>query len=139
MARWCCGTISAGGLLFFVKDAIIDPAIGRDVLALGTVRRPGLLRQVFGAATGCPAQIVSLQKLEGQLHDKGSLETVAHYLTIWRAKVDVTSYLQDTPKLRRPGQLAEKSANHPRKTFATDGLGQRDLENRTSGLRIGTQ
>ena len=66
----------------YVKDAIIDPAIGRDVLALGTVRRPGLLRQVFAAATGCPAQIVSLQKLQGQLRDKGALETVAHYLAL---------------------------------------------------------
>jgi uncharacterized protein len=66
----------------YVKDAIIEPAIGRDVLALGTVRRPGLLRQVFATATGCPAQIVSLQKLQGQLHDKGALETVAHYLSL---------------------------------------------------------
>jgi len=66
----------------YVKDAIIEPAIGRDVLALGTVRRPGLLRQVFAAATGCPAQIVSLQKLQGQLRDKGALETVAHYLAL---------------------------------------------------------
>jgi uncharacterized protein len=66
----------------YVKDAIVDPAIGRDVLALGTVRRPGLLRQVFAAATGCPAQIVSLQKLQGQLRDKGALETVAHYLAL---------------------------------------------------------
>ena len=66
----------------YVRDAIIDPAISRDVLALGTVRRPGLLRQVFAAATGCPAQIVSLQKLQGQLRDKGALETVAHYLKL---------------------------------------------------------
>jgi len=66
----------------YVKDSIIEPAIGRDVLALGTVRRPGLLRQVFAAATGCPAQIVSLQKLQGQLRDKGALETVAHYLAL---------------------------------------------------------
>src|SRR5215472_10591846 len=66
----------------YVKDAIIDPAIGRDVLALGTVRRPGRLRQVFAIATGCPAQIVSLQKLQGQLRDKGALETVAHYLAL---------------------------------------------------------
>ena len=66
----------------YVKDAIIDPAIGRDVLALGAVRRPGLLRQVFAIAVGFPAQIVSLQKLQGQLQDKGALETVAHYLAL---------------------------------------------------------
>jgi uncharacterized protein len=66
----------------YVRDAIIEPAIGRDVLALGAVRRPGLLRQVFAMATASPAQIVSLQKLQGQLQDKGALETVAHYLTM---------------------------------------------------------
>ena len=44
---------------------IIDPAIGRDVLALGQVRRPALLRQVFAVAAGSPAQIVSLSKNPG--------------------------------------------------------------------------
>jgi uncharacterized protein len=66
----------------YIKDAIIEPAIGRDVLALGAVRRPALLRQVFAIAVGSPAQIVSLQKLQGQLQDKGAIETVAHYLTL---------------------------------------------------------
>ena len=61
----------------YVRDAIIEPAIGRDVLSLGAVRRPALLRQVFAIATASPAQIVSLQKLQGQLQDKGALETVA--------------------------------------------------------------
>ena len=64
----------------YVRDAIIEPAIGRDVLSLGSVRRPALLRQVFAIAAASPAQIVSLQKLQGQLQDKGALETVAHYL-----------------------------------------------------------
>ena len=66
----------------YIRDAIIEPAIGRDVLSLGSVRRPALLRQVFAVATGSPAQIVSLQKLQGQLQDKGALETVAHYLQL---------------------------------------------------------
>ena len=66
----------------YVRDAIIEPAIGRDVLAQGTVRRPALLRQVFAIAAGSPAQIVSLQKLQGQLQDSGALETVANYLAL---------------------------------------------------------
>jgi uncharacterized protein len=66
----------------YIKDAIIEPAIGRDVLALGEVRRPALLRQVFAIAVGSPAQIVSLQKLQGQLQYKGAIETVAHYLAL---------------------------------------------------------
>lgn len=66
----------------YVRDAIIEPAIGRDVLALGAVRRPALLRQVFAVAVASPAQIISLQKLQGQLQDSGALETVAHYLAL---------------------------------------------------------
>jgi predicted AAA+ superfamily ATPase len=66
----------------YVRDAIIEPAIGRDLLTLGAIRRPALLRQVFAVAVGSPAQIVSLQKLQGQLQDRGALETVAHYLAL---------------------------------------------------------
>lgn len=66
----------------YVRDAILEPAIGRDLLALAAVRRPALLRQVFGAAASSPAQIVSLQKLQGQLQDPGALATLAHYLLL---------------------------------------------------------
>ncbi len=64
----------------YVRDAILEPAIGRDILALAAVRRPALLRQVFGVAASSPAQIVSLQKIQGRLQDSGALETIAHYL-----------------------------------------------------------
>jgi len=64
----------------YVRDAILEPAIGRDILALGPVRRPALLRQVFGVCVASPAQIVSLQKLQGQREERGALGTVAHYL-----------------------------------------------------------
>ncbi len=66
----------------YVRDAILEPAIGRDLLALAAVRRPALLRQVFGVAASSPAQVVSLQKLQGQLQDRGALETIAHYLAL---------------------------------------------------------
>lgn len=66
----------------YVRDAIIEPAIGRDIVALALVRKPALLRQVFGVCVGSPAQIVSLQKIQGQLRDPGALETVAHYLAL---------------------------------------------------------
>ncbi len=44
------------------------------------MRRPALLRQVFAVAAASPAQIVSLQKLQGQLREGSALETIAHYL-----------------------------------------------------------
>jgi uncharacterized protein len=66
----------------YVRDAILGPAIGRDLLALGPIRKPGLLRQVCGVALTSPAQVVSLAKIQGQLQDPGALETIAHYLSL---------------------------------------------------------
>jgi hypothetical protein len=66
----------------YLRDAIVEPAIGRDLLALRPVRRPALLRQVFAVAATSPAAIISLEKIRGQLHDRGALETIAHYLEL---------------------------------------------------------
>ncbi len=66
----------------YLRDAIVEPAIGRDLIALGPIRKPGLLRQVLGVAVSSPAQVVSLAKIQGQLQDPGALETIAHYLSL---------------------------------------------------------
>lgn len=46
------------------------------------MRRPALLRLVLAIAAVSPAQIVSPQKLQAQLQDRGALETIAHYLSL---------------------------------------------------------
>lgn len=69
-------------LVAYVRDAIVEPAVGRDLLALAPVRKPALLRQVFAVATGSPAAILSLQKIQGRLIEAGALETIASYLEL---------------------------------------------------------
>jgi uncharacterized protein len=64
----------------YVRESIVEPALGHDLAAIGGIRRPALLRQVFALAVTHPAQIVPLQKLQGQLQDRGALETIASYL-----------------------------------------------------------
>ena len=66
----------------YVRDAIIEPAIGRDLLHLEKVRKPALLRQVFAVAAAYPAEILSLEKIAGLLAEKGALETISHYLEL---------------------------------------------------------
>ena len=66
----------------YVRDAIIEPAIGRDIMVLAPIRRPALLRQVFAICAASPAQIISLQKIVGQLQDTGAIETVSYYLSL---------------------------------------------------------
>ncbi len=66
----------------YVRDAIVEPALGRDLLQLYPVEQPALLRQLFGAAISLPGQIVSLQKMQGQLQGQGTLPTLQNYLRL---------------------------------------------------------
>lgn len=87
----------------YLRDSIVEPAISKDVLALGEVRRPALLRQVFAICASSPAQIVSLQKIQGRLQDAGALETVSHYLDLLEQAYLVASLEKhsDRPARRR--------------------------------------
>jgi len=94
----------------YVNDAIVEPAVGRDLLALGTVRKPGLLRQVFAACTALPAQVVSLQKLRGTLEEAGALETVSHYLRLLEEAYLVAGLEKYSPRPTRRRRAPPKIA-----------------------------
>jgi predicted AAA+ superfamily ATPase len=66
----------------YIRDSIVESVIGRDLLMLHPVNNPALLRQVFGLAAGMPASLISLQKMMGQLQQKGSIPTIQNYLTL---------------------------------------------------------
>jgi len=66
----------------YVRDSIVEPATGRDLVALRAVRRPALLRQVFAIAASHPTEIISLRKLAGALIERGTLATISHYLRL---------------------------------------------------------
>ena len=51
----------------YMRDSILEPAIGRDILMLEPIRRPALLRQLFFLCLEYPACIMALHKLVGQL------------------------------------------------------------------------
>ncbi len=85
----------------YVRDAIVEPAIGRDLVALAAVRKPALLRQVFAVSASSPAQIVSLQKIQGQLQDAGALETIAQYLWLLEEAFLVAPLAKHSPRPAR--------------------------------------
>lgn len=66
----------------YVTDSLIDTVLSRDVLAMQTVAKPALLRHLFGLAAAFPAQILSYNKMLGQLQDAGNTTTLAHYLRL---------------------------------------------------------
>lgn len=67
----------------YILHSIIEPVLGKDILGLAPVAQPALFRQAFELAVHYPAQIISLQKLLGQLQDRGNITTVKHYLTLF--------------------------------------------------------
>jgi hypothetical protein len=66
----------------YVLDAIIEPTLSRDVLQLARIDKPALLRRLFVLGCNYSGQILSYQKMVGQLQDAGNTTTLAHYLTL---------------------------------------------------------
>ncbi|MDD5479124.1 ATP-binding protein [Rhodoferax sp.] len=66
----------------YVRDALIETTISKDVLLMSPVQKPALLRRVFDLACRYSGQELSYQKMLGQLLDAGNTTTLAHYLEL---------------------------------------------------------
>lgn len=66
----------------YVRDSIIEPTLSRDVLQLARIDKPALLRRLFVLGCAYSGQILSYQKMIGQLQDVGNTTTLAHYLAL---------------------------------------------------------
>ncbi len=64
----------------YVSDSLIESSISRDILMLTRVDKPALMRKLFELGCAYSGQIVSLTKIQGQLHDAGNTTTLANYL-----------------------------------------------------------
>ena len=64
----------------YVRDALIETTISKDVLLMAPVQKPALLRRLFDLACRYSGQELSYQKMLGQLSDAGNTTTLAHYL-----------------------------------------------------------
>lgn len=66
----------------YIRDSLIETTISRDVLLLTRVDKPALLRRLFELGCSCSGQVLSYQKMLGQLQDAGNTTTLAHYLEL---------------------------------------------------------
>ena len=66
----------------YVRDALIETTLARDVLLLSRVDKPALLRRLFDLGCQYSGQILSYTKMIGQLQDAGNTTTLAHYLDL---------------------------------------------------------
>ncbi len=66
----------------YVRDALIETVLNKDILLLTPVTKPALFRQTFQLSCMHPAEIFSLNKMLGQLQDAGNASTIASYLKL---------------------------------------------------------
>ena len=65
-----------------VVRSIVEPVIDKDIIGLTRVRKPALMRQLMDLAPHYSGQLMSYNKLLGQLQDAGNTTTVAKYLNL---------------------------------------------------------
>ncbi|MCY4067491.1 MAG: AAA family ATPase [Acidimicrobiaceae bacterium] len=66
----------------YVKESLIEPNIERDVLSMTRVDKPALLRRLFELGALFSGQVLSYNKMLGQLQDAGNTTTLARYLVL---------------------------------------------------------
>jgi predicted AAA+ superfamily ATPase len=92
----------------YILDALIETTISRDVLLMTRVDKPALLRRLFELGCRYSGQILSFNKMIGQLQDAGNTTTVAHYLDL----LSSVGMLTGLPKYA--GEVVRQRASSPK-------------------------
>ena len=66
----------------YILQALIEPHLERDLLAMTRVDKPALLKQLFELGASYSGQILSYNKMLGQLQDAGNTTTLARYVDL---------------------------------------------------------
>ena len=82
----------------YIQDTIVTPTINRDIVALTRVDKPALMRRLMDLLPHYSGQILSYNKMLGQLQDAGNTTTLAHYLDLLSDAGLVTGLGNYSPK-----------------------------------------
>jgi hypothetical protein len=92
----------------YIIDSLIETTISRDILLMSRVDKPALLRRLFELGCSYSGQVLSYQKMLGQLQDAGNTTTLAHYLNL----LEGAGLLAGLPKYA--GQRVRQRASSPK-------------------------
>lgn len=92
----------------YILDSLIETTLSRDVLLMSKIQKPTLLRRLFELGCTHSSQILSYQKMIGQLQDAGNTTTLAHYLELLSA----AGLLTGIPKYA--GEIFRQRASSPK-------------------------
>ena len=67
----------------YVRNAVLNRVIDKDIFEFAIVKKPMLFRQAFEIICCYPAQEISYRKLLGQIQDKGNIEIIKYYISLF--------------------------------------------------------
>jgi len=92
----------------YIINSLIETTIARDILLMTRVDKPALLRRLFELGCSYSGQVLSYQKMLGQLQDVGNTTTLALYLNL----LGGAGLLEGLPKYA--GQRVRQRASSPK-------------------------
>ena len=100
----------------YIIDSLIETTVSRDVLLMRRVDKPALLRRLFELGCLYSGQVLSYQKMLGQLQDAGNTTTLAHYLNL----LEGAGLLMGLQK--HAGQKVRRRSSSPKLLILNTGL-----------------
>ena len=92
----------------YIRNSLIETTLMRDILLMARIDKPILLRNLFELACSWSGQILSLNKMVGQLQDAGNTTTLANYLHLLKGAGLVAGLEKFTPNMIRQRSSSPK-------------------------------
>ncbi len=110
---WFGGYPGAAGLIKdearwkdYILNSLIETTISKDILLTEQINKPALLRNLFELGCFYSGQILSFNKILGQLHDAGNTTTLSNYLRL----LDNAGLLSGLEKFSK-GKIMQRSSS----------------------------
>jgi len=107
----------------YILDSLIETTLSRDILLLTRIDKPALLRQLFRLGCDYSGQVLSYQKMLGQLQDARNTTTLAHYLELLSGAGLITGLQKFSgARVRQRGSIPKLVVLNTALMTATSGL-----------------
>lgn len=90
----------------YIRHSMVETSLSKDILMLTRIDKPALLRRLYDVGVSYSGQILSYNKILGQLKDAGNTTTLAHYLTL----LDSAGLLSGLEKFSR-GAIRQRASS----------------------------
>ncbi|WP_425637694.1 ATP-binding protein [Algoriphagus yeomjeoni] len=96
----------------YVRDALLETSISKDILMLTRVDKPALMKRLFEIGSSYSGQVLSFTKIMGQLADAGNTTTLSHYLELLNEAGLLSGLEKYSPNLVRKRSSSPKFMVH---------------------------